>query len=195
MLSLLPCLRRRPGTQYMRRSAPWTCRSPVARTCRTSSTVAVVVHIDAHVRASDPDVSGAYSDIHSKLLQHSAATLAARPVLPCPVHGGPATLLSAPRPRTGTRRWRGSSGRRLSGPREPQSGFAPHLAARRFGVGSPAGFLVGGCRGRGGGRLLGGHAPSDAWTSGRPTSEAGEKWLSPSGRAGRSRAFDVDEHC
>ena len=61
----------------------------------------MVVHMDAHVRASDPDVSGAYTDMQSKLLQHSAATLTARPVPPCP---GPATLLSAPRPRTGTRR-------------------------------------------------------------------------------------------
>ena len=101
----------------MRRSAPWTCRSPVARTCRTSSTVAVVVHIDAHVRASDPDVSGAYSDIHSKLLQHSAATLAARPVLPCPVHGGPATL----RPRTALLPDRRPRGRRAEVPDLPRA--------------------------------------------------------------------------
>jgi len=38
--------------------------------------------MDAHVRASDPDASDAYSDVHSKHLQHSAATLTARPVPP-----------------------------------------------------------------------------------------------------------------
>ena len=70
-----------------------------------------MVHVGARVRASDPDVSDAYSDVHSKLLQHSAATLAARPVPPCPARGGPATLLSAPRPRTGTRRSGGGGAR------------------------------------------------------------------------------------
>ena len=99
-----------------------------------------MVHMGAHVRASDPDVSGAYTDMQSKLLQHSAATLAARPVLPGPVHGGPATLLSAPRPRTGTRR----SGEVLADGaqvalRELQSGITPHLIARRLVLGGPQG--------------------------------------------------------
>ena len=99
-----------------------------------------MVHMGAHVRASDPDVSDAYSGVHSKRLQHSAATLAARPVPPCPARGGPATLLSAPRPRTGTRR----SGEVLADGaqvalRELQSGITPHLIARRLVLGGPQG--------------------------------------------------------
>jgi len=106
-----------------------------------------MVHMGAHVRASDPDVSDAYSDVHSKLLQHSAATLAARPVPPCPARGGPATLLSSAERAAPTHRYsalrRGSSGRRPSG--RPRAAIGNHTSPHRttFGVGWPAGFLVG----------------------------------------------------
>ena len=100
----------------------------------------MVVYIVAHVRADVADLSGMYSDVHAELSQHNAATLAARAVPPCPTRGGPATLLSAPRPRTGTRRSDEvlADGAQVA-VRELQSGITPHLIARRLVLGGPQG--------------------------------------------------------
>ena len=83
MLSLLPCRRRRPGPLYMRRSAPWTCKTPAARTCRTSSSCG-----GAHGRARSRERSRRVG----RVLGHALEALAAQ-------HHQPRSLPALPRAR------------------------------------------------------------------------------------------------
>ena len=126
----------------MRRSARWTCRTPATRTCRTLSSCG-----GAHGRARARERSRRVGRVLGRALEALAAQRGhahrpPRPALPRARWSCYPAERAAPAHRYSAL-WRGSSGRRPSGP--PRAAIGNHTSPHRttFGVGWPAGFLVG----------------------------------------------------